>query len=443
MMRSMIEAVRAVAKRAVGDAVVRHAGWYGLAEVAARVSRLLATIVLARMLSAADFGVAAIAITCFELVRVLTSNDIGNWIVRVEEKRLAAACNTAHRAAAVACIGAAAVQILVGLAVASMTDRSELIWMMACLSGVYLVMIPGLVPVYLVQRERRLRGLAAVGVAQVMIDNALTAVLALAGFGAWAIVLPKLLTAPIWLFGVLRLKTWRRDRAAGALPMTDLVRFCAPVLGSECLTAIRLNLDKVLVWMMLGVETLGIYYFAFNAGIGLSLVLTTALSSSLYPHLAALSGNHAEMLERFASASRRLVTPVAVILAAQSAAALLYVPLVFGRSWEHAAGLVATLCAGAISKPFYDAACQLVRAGGFPRIELMASTVLTVATLTALAAGMSGGLGCGIVAFAAMSFCLQALLAVACVRALCSTLPREGREPHAASPAFHALGAKP
>lgn len=411
-------ALRSWAKALAHDSLLRNAGWYGLAEIVSRVSRLLTTIVLARMLSAADLGVAAIAITCFELVRVLTSNGIGQWIVRTSDDRLAAACNTAHRAAVIACLGAAAVQIAVGLGVSWLMGRGESLGMMVCLAGVYLIMIPGLVPVYLLQRDQRFRALAGVGVTQVMADNVLTAILALAGFGAWAIVLPKLLTAPVWLFGVLRLQRWRHDATAGAQPMAELVRFCAPVLGSECLTALRLNLDKLLVWALLGVEMLGVYYFAFNAGIGLSLVLTTALSNSLYPQLAALSANPAEMMKRFASASRRLVTPVAAVLALQSAAAFVYVPLVFGKHWSHAAALVAALCASAISKPFYDAACQLVRAAGSPRIELMSSAVLTTATLSALAAGLTNGLGTGIAIYAAVAFVMQAALALATLRLL-------------------------
>lgn len=398
---------------AARDSLIRNAGWYGLAEAAARVSRLVATIALARMLGAAELGVAAIAITCFELVRVLTNNGIGAWVVRTGDERLAAACNTAHRAAILACLGATVVQVAVGVAVAASTGRPELAWMMVCLAGVYLVMIPGLVPVYLAQREQQVRALAGISVAQVMADNVLTAALALAGFGAWAIVLPKLLTAPIWLAGVLRLRRWQPDPAAGTVPMAELVRFCAPVLGSEMLAALRLNLDKLVVWLVLGVEMLGIYYFAFNAGIGLSLVLTTALSSALYPQLAALAASPARMLRRFASAVRRLAVPVAMALAVQAAAAFIYVPIVFGQRWSHATVLVAILCASAVSKPFYDAACQLARAAGRTRIELAASAVLTIATLSALAVGLQFGLTTGIAAYAATAFVLQAALAVA------------------------------
>ena len=81
-----------------GDRLTRNIGWYGLAEAIVRVSRLVTTILLARLLLPADFGIAAIALTASELIRVLASNGIGQTIIRAREDELAAVCATAQRA---------------------------------------------------------------------------------------------------------------------------------------------------------------------------------------------------------------------------------------------------------------------------------------------------------------------------------------------------------
>jgi hypothetical protein len=44
---------------------VQNIGWMGIAEIINRLSRLVTAIVLARFLTAQDYGVAAIALTCY------------------------------------------------------------------------------------------------------------------------------------------------------------------------------------------------------------------------------------------------------------------------------------------------------------------------------------------------------------------------------------------
>ena len=72
--------------------------------------------------------------------------------------------------------------------------------------------------------------------------------------------------------------------------------FAGPLLVSEVLATIRNQCDKLIVGAMLGIEALGIYYFAYNAGLGLSLSLTNALNASLYPHLAEVADRPTEMI---------------------------------------------------------------------------------------------------------------------------------------------------
>jgi PST family polysaccharide transporter len=228
-------------------------------------------------------------------------------------------------------------------------------------------------------------------------DNLLTAGLVLAGFGAWAVVLPKLLVAPIWLVGVRRCQPWRPDREAGRVPDKEIWRFAVPVLGSEILATARLNLDKLLVGCFLGLPALGTYYFIFNAGIGFSLSLTGALSTAIYPHLAETS-DAGTMLRRFDRAVLTVVLPAAGLIALQSAASLLYVPLVFGAHWRDSAPLVALLCLSAVTKPIADAAAQLLRAANRTGTEFAGSLGLTALYLGGFAIGLQYGLGAGVLA---------------------------------------------
>lgn len=398
----------------LADRLVRNVGWYGLAEFANRFTRLITTVVLARWLVPQDFGYAAIAITTFEVIRVLAQYGIGQAVIRAPAEHLQAMCATAHRASWFACLLAFAVQLLTGAAIAYTTGHPELFWMIAALAGVYLTLPFGQVQSFLIARANRLHLFAGIAVVQVAADNLLTAAFAIGGFGAWAVVLPKLIVAPIWVIGMRRGHAWKRDKSAGFAPMGPLLRFSLPVIGSELLVAARFNLDKVLVGAILGVEALGIYYFVFNAGLGFALSVTASLASSVYPHLAEIAAKPREMLARYDGLIWRAALPCATIIALQAALSLLYVPVVFGARWDAVAWLVAVLCASAIPKPLFDSASQLLRAAGQPRTEFLASANLTAVSLAALAIALPYGLATGIIAqsLAAIVFQIGTALAV-------------------------------
>jgi O-antigen/teichoic acid export membrane protein len=400
-----------VAKSAA-DRMLANIGWQALGEICGRIARLLATVLLARALSPADFGAAAAAITCFEIIRVLLNTGVGQAIIRASDDQLDATCATAHRISWLSCIFVAALQVAVGWGLSVYSGRPELFYMIGALSGVYLIMAPGIVNIQLLIRANRIKTVTGIATAQNVSDHILTALLAVSGFGAWAIVLPKLLTVPIWLFGARRSQSWTRNKAAGAVPMRDILVYAAPILGSEIMAAARQHIDKLLVGTMLGVEALGIYYFAFNAGIGVSMTLTSALAMSSYPHLAEVAHKPRELLARFDDIMGRTAPLIGLAIAFQAFGALTYVPLVFGSHWEHTAPLVAMLCVSGITKPAFDVGQQGLRAAGLTQQDFMASTAFSGVSLIAFNAALLFGLSTAVTTFAVTACMLQLVFAV-------------------------------
>ncbi len=420
--RGMVASITARVRTIFADRLTRNVGWYGLAELSNRVTRLVTTIILARWLIPNDFGIAAIAITTYEIMHVFAQNGIGQAVVRATADKLPGLCITAYRAGWIACIFSLVIQCVIGLIAAHVTGRPDVFWMIAALSLVYIVLPFGQIQAHLIVRDNRLHVLAGIAVVQVAVENALTAIFAIYGFGAWSIVLPKLITAPIWVIGMRRAQTWKRDTTATTAPMADLVTFAAPIIGSELLVAARFNADKILVGAILGIDAMGVYFFVFNAGIGFSLSLTSALSASVYPHLAELSARPREMLARYDQLFWTAVIPCASVIALQAACALIYVPIVFGPKWAYVAPLVAVLCASAIAKPAFDAACQLLRATGQPRRELLGSVGLTALSMSSLAIALPFGLPTAVTALALSLLMAQLAFAIAVRRMMAAQL---------------------
>jgi PST family polysaccharide transporter len=249
--------------------LIRNLGSMGSAQLAMRVSRLLATIVLARLLSPLDFGMAAVVLTVYEFVALFTRNGITAKVVQASEAEVRGVAETAYWLTWFACGALMVIQLLIALPIAWAYHDARLALPIGLMGLIYLATPLSNIQCAFMQREGRVGRIAFAGGLQVTTDNILTAVFAVLGMGMWAIVLPKLLVAPIWVVinrtghGWRPASTWR--------PMLvgwqDIARFSRSVIGVELLTTIQANVDNLLVGYFLGIEALGIYYFAFNAGV--------------------------------------------------------------------------------------------------------------------------------------------------------------------------------
>lgn len=328
---------------------MRGFGAYGGAELANRGIRVIATVVIARQLAPEIVGEAALALTLFELVRVLNGIGVGQRIIAAAQGELAAVCNTAHRLFWIWAMVLVAIQFAVAAVLWIGLGAAVPAAMLAMLALVYPVMPAGLVQCHLAMREGRNGALARTTASQNIADHVLTAALLLAWPSPWSVVLPKLLTAPIWLVMTRRNRPWQPDPRAGQACWRGMVRFGGGVLLAEGLTALRQQGDNLVIVATMGSSALGTYYFAYNAGLGIVTSLVGAFGTVSFPMLcAAPSGpRRLAVLRSILIGGAALFVP---LVAAQSLLAPLYVPIVFGAHWAFAAPLIAIMCLAGLAQ---------------------------------------------------------------------------------------------
>jgi len=362
----------------------RNLSAMAIAQIAIRVSRLITVVVLTRLLNPADFGAAAIVLTVYEFIALFTRNGIDSAVVRAAPQDADAMANSALWLTWAVCGGLAVFQALVAYPVALAFGNTTLAVPIALMGLIYLVTPMCNMQTAMLQREGRVSVMARAGAVQVMVDNILSAILALCGFGFWSIVAPKLIVAPIWLLMNRYSHPWRPHGRPDTSRWGEIIRYCRHIVGVEVLSTVQANIDNVLVGYFLGVEALGIYYFAFNAGLGITLGLVNSFAVAVFPHLCATLGDREQLRARFLQCLRLLGMIVVPLVVLQSALAPIYVPLVFGEKWRAAIPVLILICLSALARPFASATAQLLRAVGRPDIDLrwqMLNTAVLVSLL--------------------------------------------------------------
>ncbi len=367
---------------------LQNLGWLGISGGVNRLTRLLTTIVLARFLTQYDYGLAAIVLTTNEFVRVFTRNGIGIKLIQVDEDNLESLAQSAYWLNWVIFTGLFIIQCIAAFPIAWIYGDQQLI-LPICIMGLGLLLVPhGLVQVFLIRRENRLKLLSIVQMIQISTDNILSLIFAIAGWGMWAIVLPKILVSPIWVIFMLKNHSWRPKLKFTNKNWRELIRYGRSVLGVELLNTLRNNLDYLIVGRFLSIEALGIYYFAFNAGLGISLGIINSLKLALLPHLCGARANIQEFKSRYINSLKTIAMIIIPMVLLQSSLAPIYVPIVFGEKWIVAIPVLILICLSAIPRPFADSASQLLLAADKPEIDLKWNILFTLVFAIALFLGV-------------------------------------------------------
>jgi teichuronic acid exporter len=373
----------------LSNSFVRNLASMGVAQVAMRASRLATIVILSRFLGAEDYGLAAIVLTIYEMFALFTRNGISAKVVQAAAGEVEVVAQTAYHMTWIVCLSLVGVQALVAVPFAWLYGDMRLALPIAAMGLVYLATPACLIQGAFQQREGRLGRIALAGGLQVTVDNCLTATFAFLGFGMWAIILPKLLVAPIWVVCVRYGHAWRPGRGMtggrGFVGWRGIARFSRQVVGVELMTTIQANIDNLMVGYFLGIQALGVYYFAFNAGLGMMLGLITAFGTAVFPHLCEAREDRAALTQRYRQAVRLLGSIVVPLILLQTFLAPLYVPVVFGEKWLPSVPVLMIICLSAITRPFATVCSQLLRSVGRPDIELWWQFGLTIALTAALA----------------------------------------------------------
>ncbi|MEL6455301.1 MAG: lipopolysaccharide biosynthesis protein [Cyanobacteria bacterium J06623_5] len=345
--------IRQKIKRLFSDKLVKNIGWLTGSQIFIRAFRLLLIVILARKLTTEDYGVIAILTTITDFAVVfIHKGGISHKLIQSSDDELETLANTSYWVNWILCGIIFLAQCLLAFPVAAFYGNEKLILPIIVTAFAYL-----LNPFYAVQdamlrRENKLKISAIASAVSASSAQVLIIVLALSGVGLWSVVLGRVLSNFSWLIIYRRSHRWRPSQPFTLHRWKDIFNFSKFPLGIEILNHLRSNIDYLLIGRFFSFEQLGLYYFAFNAGLGVSLSAINMVANSVYPYLCDARGNLAKLKKNYRKSLKIVAAIMFPLVLTQSSLAPFYVPVVFGEKWIPAIPILIMICLSGLPRPF-------------------------------------------------------------------------------------------
>jgi PST family polysaccharide transporter len=359
--------------------------WQGLASVLGKGFTVLATVVLARLLTPTEYGLVGLALVFITFAEYVSDLGVSQGLVYYERD------HANEGGALLLSIGSGVALCLIGVlaapAIARFFHEPAVAPMVRVLSLSLLVGAVRQVPDALLRRELDFRGRMMTEVARAVTQGVVSIVLALAGLGAWAIVWGYLAGSVAWCASAWIVVDYRPRRAAlrlGSSTARRLLGYGAPAAAQGILAALIFDVDYVIVGNVLGATALGGYTLAFRLPQLVIINVFFVLSSVAFPVFSRARGEPSQLRRGYVTSIRLQSAYGAAVGVALFVLAPLVVPVLFGAKWDASIVPMQWLALYAVARSLGSGAVDVYKGIGRPGIAAAVSLLRLAVLVPAL-----------------------------------------------------------
>lgn len=367
-------------ERALQRRVARGLTWTVVDTWGRQVLNLAVFVVLVRLLTEADFGVVALAAVFVALAQILVDQGLGDAVIQRREITRSHV-DTAFWVAVVT--GVLLTVAMVGLSapIAGILREPELQPILMVLSLSFVLAALSSIQIALLRRELAFRSLALRSLLASLGGGIVGILLALGGFGAWALVGQQLVSAAISVLALWGLSPWRPSWNVSLQHFRELFPFGARVVGSDILTFLSRHGDNFLIGAVLGTTPLGLYAVGYRLLEATQVMLVNVARKITFPVFSRLQDDPQRMVGAYLRVTR---AAGAVILPGYVGMALVapeLVSTVFGDGWEPSGDVASVLFLIGPVLSVQAFSGSFLNAAGHPEVVLRFRLLTTAANL--------------------------------------------------------------
>jgi O-antigen/teichoic acid export membrane protein len=316
----------------LGRTVARGLTWTIVDTWGRQLLNLAIFVVLARLLVPADFGLVALATVFVGFAQVVVDQGLGDALIQ-RRSVTRPQMDTAFWVAMGTGTALTLLGVLVAVPLAAFLGEPALGPILQVLALTFILSALSSIQMALLRREMAFRSLAIRAIVAATVGGLVGIIMALLGFGAWALVGQQVAAAAISVVVLWPMIPWRPSLRFSGADFRSLFGYGAHVLGSDVLNYLSRNVDNLLIGVFLGPVPLGIYAIAYRILTISQSVLVNVARRIAFPALASLQ-HDADRLQRAYFRLTRVAS--VVILPGYVGLAIVagdLTPLLFGDQW--------------------------------------------------------------------------------------------------------------
>ncbi len=316
--------------------------WVLVTSIIQRILSFGATVILARILTPADFGLFALAFVMIDGFQVFKSLGFDTALVRRKED-INVAANTAFFL--IPSMGVILFLILLIIAPigAKFLNNDSVANIIRALAIIFVISCFGKVPQTILYRDMKFKFKSIAEIYSTLIYVLTAVILALNKFGVWSLVIAYILRNLIQISIEWYFSGWKPNFEFNKKIALEMFHFGKFVLGGSLVWFLYSNLDNLLVGKLLGITMLGFYGIARNTSNLLNDYLFNKTGLIMYPAYSKIQESQDVirnvMLKTFSYVST-IALPFHLVI-------LIFAPdillLVFGEKWLPATDILRVL----------------------------------------------------------------------------------------------------
>ena len=321
--------------------------WAGASYAAGKVLVFVATLVLARLLVPSQFGLVAFALAVIAYLEYVTDLGLGAALVYRSDAEDPRVSSTAFWIGVLGAIALFAASWFVAPLLADVGPGEKVVPLFRVLALQFLFSALGKTHEYRLRRSLQFRRLFWPELSGGLAKGAVSIALAVAGAGAWSLVIGQLVGTLSTSIALWVVHSFRPRLTMARRHVAPMIRFGLGIVAVGLLGQGAKNFDYVVVGDKLGAASLGVYYLAFRLPELVIVAGFNVANDVLFPFYARLRDGvveEADELRRGYVQSVRLGAMVAWPAALGMAAlALPLVLVLYGERWRASADPLALI----------------------------------------------------------------------------------------------------
>lgn len=387
------------------DLFTRGASWKIGSQGLSQVLRLTTTLVIVRLVSPGDYGLAAMALVLSSFAVVFSDLGFGSAIVqraRLTQVDISTAfwISVGAGAALTSTVAALAGPIADGYAHPAVRA------LVLGISPIFLIDSLATTQRALLARKIDFRSLELRGLLGTVSGSSAAIATAAGGAGAWALVVQELVAAVVGTVLLWWLSPWRPSFAFSAASGRDLGGYAIRKAGARLLSDVNDTADNVLVGRFLGASALAVYSIAYKTALRPMVNLVTPLQEVLFPVLSRAQDDRRRVGDAWLRVTRLTAAAGLPALCGVAILAPEFVDVVLGRSWGETAEPLRILAVVGAVQVLTGATWSVLGAVNAMTLQLRIAAARTVVNVAAFAVGLHWGLNGVATAYAAASVLL-------------------------------------